>query len=239
MARKFLAFDLETATDVPGDDFNWKPYRPLGISCAATLSTDCKTPRLWHGGQSGTTPTPKMQRNEVAELVHYLIAMAKSGFTIATWNGLAFDFDILSEESGLLAECQQLAVEHVDMMFHVFCVKGFPVALDNAARGTGIVGKPAGMSGVKAPQLWIQGRHQEVLDYAAQDVRTTLNLACLCDQRRSLSWITRKGTTSACSLPHGWLSVTESLRLPEPDTSWMDRAMSRSNFTAWLHSRKT
>jgi hypothetical protein len=179
-----------------------------------------------------------MQRNEVAEPVHYLVAMAKSGFTVVTWNGLAFDFDILSEESGLLAECQRLALEQVDMMFHVFCVKGFPVGLDNAARGMGIAGKREGMSGVKAPQLWFQGRYQEVLDYAAEDVRTTLNLACMCDKRRSLRWITRKGTTSECSLPKGWLSVNESLQLPEPDTSWMDSPMSRSSFGAWLHSRK-
>jgi len=153
MTRKFLAFDIETATDVPGDEFNWKPYRPLGISCAATLSTDCESPRLWHGGQGASTPTLKMQRNEVANLVDYLVGMANSGFTLVTWNGLSFDFDVLAEESGQLAECRQLALEQIDMMFHIFCVKGFPVGLDNAARGTGIAGKPAGMSGVKAPQL--------------------------------------------------------------------------------------
>jgi len=49
MTRKFLAFDIETATDVPGDDFNWKPFRPLGISCAATFSTEDDLPKLWHG----------------------------------------------------------------------------------------------------------------------------------------------------------------------------------------------
>jgi hypothetical protein len=32
MARQYLAFDIETAKDVPGDDFNWRPHRPLGIS---------------------------------------------------------------------------------------------------------------------------------------------------------------------------------------------------------------
>jgi hypothetical protein len=236
MTRKFLAFDIETATDVPGDDFNWKPFRPLGISCAATLSTEDESPKLWHGRKENSTPTSKMQKNEVASLVDYLIAMADSGFTIVTWNGLAFDFNVLAEESGRLAECRQLALEQVDMMFHIFCVKGFPVGLDSAARGTGIAGKPAGMSGVKAPQLWLEGRHQEVLDYVAQDVRTTLKLASVCDQRRTLKWMTRKGSPSVCSLPNGWLNVKDALRLPEPDTSWMDSPMSRSGFTAWLQS---
>ncbi|MEO5631502.1 MAG: ribonuclease H-like domain-containing protein, partial [Nitrospiraceae bacterium] len=175
-----------------------------------------------------------MERNEASELVQYLIEMASAGFTIVTWNGLGFDYDILSEESGLSAECKQLALEQVDMMFQVFCIKGFPVGLDNAARGSGIPGKVAGMSGVKAPSLWQQGRHQEVLDYVAQDVRTTLQVACVCDQRRSLTWVTRKGSLSQCSLPLGWLAVRDALRLPEPDTSWMDTPMSRSNYTAWL-----
>jgi hypothetical protein len=48
MTRKFLAFDIETATDVPGDDFNWKPHWPLGISCAATVSTESS-----EGGHAG------------------------------------------------------------------------------------------------------------------------------------------------------------------------------------------
>ncbi len=237
VTRKFLAFDIETAKDVPGEDFDWKPHRPLGISCAATFSTECKSPRLWYGGQRSAKPTQKMEVSEIAELVHYLLAMVKSGFTIVTWNGLGFDFDVLAEESGLLSECQQLALAHVDMMFHVFCTKGFPIALENAAGGTGIAGKTAGISGVKVPQLWSQGRHKEVLDYVAQDVRTTLNLACTCEQKRSLRWITRKGTTSECVLPKGWLSVKDSLHLPEPDVSWMDSPMPRNQFTGWLRSR--
>lgn len=44
MARKYLAFDIETATDVPCDDFNRRPHRPLGICCAAALPSDAKEP---------------------------------------------------------------------------------------------------------------------------------------------------------------------------------------------------
>ena len=234
MARKLLAFDIETATDVPGEDFNWQPYRPLGISCAATLASDAEKPKLWYGGESADRPAARMDRQEARELVRYLVQMAAAGFTIVTWNGLGFDYDVLSEESGLGAECQQLALEQVDMMFHVFCLKGFPVGLDAAARGTGVPGKPAGMSGIKAPQLWQQGQHQKMLDYVAQDVHTTLQLASIGEQRRSLRWLTRKGTVSACALSKGWLSVRDALRLPEPDTSWMDKPMSRASFIGWL-----
>jgi hypothetical protein len=175
-----------------------------------------------------------MNREEAAELVRYLGDMAGAGFTIVTWNGLAFDFDILSEESGLTTVCKKIALEQVDMMFHVFCIKGFPVGLDNAARGSGVTGKPAGMSGIKAPQLWQRGEYQAVLDYVTQDVRTTLQLALVSERQKSLRWLTRKGTRSDCPLPSGWLSVSQAMRLPKPDTSWMDKPMTRSHFTAWL-----
>lgn len=57
-----------------------------------------------------------MSRDDAAELVNFLAEAADSGSTILTWNGL--DFDILAEESGMVEECRQLALAHVDMMFH-------------------------------------------------------------------------------------------------------------------------
>jgi hypothetical protein len=159
MAHKFLAFDIETSKDVPGGDFNWKPHRPLGISCAATLPSDSKEPRLWFGSVGQSLPSAKMTRDESAALVRYLCESVAAGYTIVTWNGLAFDFDILAEESGLKTECRKLALEHVDMMFHLFRIKGFPMGLDSAARGSGVPGKPVGMSGIKAPQLWQRGEY--------------------------------------------------------------------------------
>ena len=47
MGRKYLAFDIETAKEVPGVDFDWKPHRPLGISCIACQSTEDEEPRVW------------------------------------------------------------------------------------------------------------------------------------------------------------------------------------------------
>jgi RNase_H superfamily len=233
MNRKFVAFDIETATDVPGTDFNWKPHRPLGISCAATLAAGDEAPRLWHGGAS-QAPAARMAGADVVKLVAHLSELAASGHTIVTWNGLGFDFDILAEESGMVAECRKLAWEHVDMMFHVFCVKGFFIGLDSAARGSGLPGKTEGISAMMAPRLWKQGKHKEVLDYLSQDVRMTLALANACETKRALTWITKKGKPSECTLPQGWLAAQEAAKLPVPDTSWMDSPKPRTDFTAWL-----
>jgi hypothetical protein len=151
-----------------------------------------------------------------------------------SWNGLGFDFDILAEESLAGAHCRDCALSHVDMMFHIVCALGYPVALDKGAQGMGVPGKPAGMSGVKAPILWAQGRHQAVLDYVSQDVRIAMQIAEAAEKRRKFEWITRKGTKSALPLPRGWLTVSEALVLPEPDTSWMSNPMKRQDFIGWL-----
>jgi len=218
MARQYLAFDIETAKDVPGEDFNWRPHRPLGISCAATLASDAGQPLLWYGKTRDGLPAQRMSPEDAQGLVQYLTKMAAKGYRILTWNGLGFDFDILAEESGAAASCRECALGHVDMMFHVFCSLGYPVGLEKAAQGMGLPGKPPGMSGVKAPKLWAEGHFQEVLDYVAQDVRTAFEIAQTGEQRRRFEWITRKGTKNSLPLTNGWLTVQEALRLPEPDT---------------------
>ena len=233
MTRRYLAFDIETAKDVPGEDFNWRPHRPLGITCAATLASDSGDVRLWHGKASAGSPAERMTRADALALVQYLSQMAKDGFTILTWNGLAFDYDILAEESASGGICKECALGHVDMMFHIFCSLGYPVALDKGAQGMGLPGKPGGMTGLQAPKLWAEGRHKEVLDYVSQDVRTAMQVAQGAEQLRRFQWITRKGTKSSLALPKGWLTVHKALKLPEPDTSWMSKPMKRGDFTAW------
>ncbi|MGA2061308.1 MAG: ribonuclease H-like domain-containing protein [Thermoguttaceae bacterium] len=237
MTRKYLAFDIETAKDIPEADFNWRPYRPLGIACAAALKCDVKEPLLWHGKNTDGTPAKQMSQAEAGNVVSELLKLVEQGYTLLTWNGLAFDLDILAEESAAWAECKDLALNHVDMMFHVFCDRGFPVALDKAAEALKIPGKTHGMSGLLAPRLWAKGQYQDVLDYVTQDVRITLEIAQKCDQTRKFQWLTRKGTKNTMDLPHGWLTVRDAQRLPEPDTSWMDSPIPRHQFTHWLKTK--
>ena len=236
VARKYLSFDIETAKDVPGTDFNWQPHRPLGISCAAALPSDAKQPIVWHGRQPDGSPAHQMSKTEVGQVVNQLVELVSQGYTLLTWNGLGFDLDVLAEESGAVDPCRTLAINHVDMMFHVFCDRGFPVALDKAAQGVGIPGKPAGMSGLLAPKLWAEKRYQEVIDYVSQDVLLALQIAQACETKRSFQWITRKGSASSMDLRGGWLTVKDALTLPTPDTSWMDDPLPRHRFTRWLET---
>jgi len=110
MACQYLAFDIETAKDVPGDDFNWRAHRPLGISCAATLASGTGQPLLWYGKTRDELPEKRMSQEDAQGFVQYLSSMAAGGFRILTWNGLGFDFDILAEESGAAASCRECAL---------------------------------------------------------------------------------------------------------------------------------
>jgi hypothetical protein len=234
MSRKFIAFDIETAADIPGTDFNWRPHRPIGITCAAVLASDAADPVVWHARSADGKPAPRMSRDEARAVVKFLTEQAAAGYTIVTWNGLGFDFDVLAEESGAAETCRDLALGHVDMMFHVFCEKGFPVSLEKAASALGIAGKLDGISGWQAPKLWARGEHQKVLDYVAQDVRLALQIANQTEVKKTFAWHTQKGTVSSLPLKRGWLSVRDAQKLPEPDTSWMDKPIPRKNFAAWL-----
>ncbi len=235
MKRKFLAFDIETAAALSDLEFqNWKRHRPLGITCVAAQASDAAMPTLWDARQAGDGTSGRMTSAQLIEVVEYLQRMSKQGYTLLTWNGIGFDWDILAEESDSLETCRELATHHVDMMFHVFCERGHPVALEKAAQGHGIPGKPPGMAGFLAPQKWAQGHHQEVIDYVAQDVRITLEVAHKSEERRSFRWITSKGACSSMALQNGWLNVRSALQLAEPDTSWMSQPIPRARFTEWL-----
>lgn len=230
---RWLAFDLEIAKTLPDDFSDFKRFRPLGISCAATYSSENEL-TFWVESDPQGQYEKQLTRRTAVQLVEFLLAQSQAGFSIVTWNGLGFDFDILNEESGGHAGCKQLAVEHTDMMFHVFCEKGYGLSLDKAAKGMGLAGKVEGMHGAIAPQLWQQGEHQQVLDYLEQDARTTHDLAVAGDEQRALHWVSNTGKLQELKLPRGWLSVREALKLPLPDTSWMDHPWPREKFTGWL-----
>ena len=234
MKQRFLAFDIETAKLLPEQVPDLLSHRPLGITCAAVVDMEGQHQTRWHGRESGTFAA-QMSRVETQALVYDLARFVEEGYTLLTWNGLGFDFNILAEESGLQVECERLALAHVDMMFHVVCSKGFPLALDKVAQGMGLPGKPSGMSGSKAPALWASGHQQEVLDYCVGDCRATVAVARAAEERGGIEWVTMKGSLATMALPNGWLAADQAMKLAFPDTAWMRTPLSRDSFTSWIH----
>ncbi len=166
-------------------------------------------------------------------VVRRLEELVADGGTLVTWNGAGFDLPVLAQASGLRAECVRLALASVDMMFQVLATKGWPIKLAVALEGMGLPGKTG--DGREAVTLWREGRQQEVLDYCAADAARTLQLA-LAAHGQQLRWTSGKGTPQSMSLAGGWLTVEQCLKLPEPDTSWMDQPLRREDLLAWCNA---
>lgn len=243
MENKFVAFDIEITKEIPDGLKDWKSIRPLGISCAATMRSDQTVPSLWHGDilESGMY-SPSMSSLQCKEMFNCLKECQDGGFPVVTWNGLSFDFDILTEEC-LAGEADKVlyghqrriaidvAMNHIDMMFQMVCEKGYPVGLDNTAKGMGLKGKTEGMHGDLAPKMWAESREKQdkVLEYVAQDVIATADVFRNISSKGYISWIAKSGKTASHWLKDRRLhKVSECLKFPFPDTSWMTGSAGRT-----------
>jgi hypothetical protein len=181
-----------------------------------------------------------MDGYELGGLLTYLKNAAEQSFTVLTWNGLQFDFDVLAEESGMLAECADLALASIDMMYQVICTKGYPLGLDTVAKGLGLPGKTEGMHGDLAPAMWAGSLEErlKVLEYVQQDAQTTLDVYLESFKKKRICWTSKSGRPQTMYIGNDWKTVTECNLIPKPDTSWMTNPMTRESFYAWIPEDK-
>ena len=128
---KLLSFDIEISKVIDNFSGDLFKHSPLGISCAAVADEDVK---FWQAA-------PQLSQEESQEMVRALLCYRDEDYTIITWNGCGFDFRLLAEESGMVQECADLAIDHVDLMLLVTFNKGWYLGLDKALNGAGIGGK--------------------------------------------------------------------------------------------------
>jgi len=231
--NKVLAFDLEIVKDIP-QGANWKDIRPLGISCAASYEEDGTDLFWYHGWQNEEPIAGAMTKEELKPMLEYFKSRQDNGYKLLTWNGLQFDFDVLAEESGEYELCKELAMNHIDMMFQIFCIKGFPLGLNTVAHGLGLQGKTEGMHGDLAPQMWANSLEDrnKVLEYVKQDAKTTFEVYAESSKCKAITWISKSGKLQYISIPF-WKSVIECLEIPLPDVSWMAKPLLRADFLEW------
>lgn len=227
----FFAFDLET-TELAADRAGGvvPPISCAGIALAdgsvEGLFLPAAEPACYDGAGA-------MSQVGAVRVVRRLEELVAAGSSLVTWNGAGFDLPVLARASGLHDECVGLALGGVDMMFQVLATKGWPIKLAVALEGMGLPAKTG--DGLEAVTLWREGHHEQVLHYCTADAARTLQLA-LAAQGRALRWTSSKGMPQTMSLAGGWLTVAQCLKLPEPDTSWMDQPLRREDLLAWCTS---
>jgi len=235
--QPYVAFDLEIAKLFLEDRPEMDPEEGLGISCAATLTHDGHL-KTWHNEGLGE----KMAQLEVQKLVGYLEQCHMDGIPVVTWNGLKFDFHVLAVESGLRDVCAELAWNHVDLMFTVHCIKGYPLGLEAASKAVGARKGVEGLTqGRYAPYFWVKGDHQLALDYVSQDARCTAAVAEAVMKDWGFIWISKRGNPVRFFIPPDWRPETFAGLTPAfvsqwslPDVKWMDSPIPREDFWKWL-----
>jgi hypothetical protein len=242
-----VSFDLEIARPIPDNDRDFLRHRP-GIACAAMMREGDSEPVVAFHPRSRPElydeRTGAMNTRGCSALVTMMQEEVRNGCTLLTWNGLGFDFAVVAAESGRHAECVELALGSIDMMFQLFCEKGYPLALDTALSGMGLLGKThsvrlnsgaaAAIDGALAPDFWQAGEYDAVMKYCGDDARRTLELGLECPRRGRLQWTSRRGTPMELHIGKRWLDVRQCVLLPLPDTRWMSEPMSRERFTSWM-----
>ncbi len=240
---KYATFDLEIATDLLIDASTgvtykpWKQPSPLIISCAAFALSDKPDPEFYFG-------KPEMQKDGAIAVVRGMQALVEEGYTILTWNGCSFDFSVLGMQSGLMKECAELAMNHVDLMLIVTFTKGHFLGFDKALSGAGLRGKQhegklsngelvGDITGAAMPDLWRRGEYDLVLSYLGQDVLQLKELVEALDISRRIRWISGRGKEQIVPMKN-FLTVKQCFDIPEPDSSWMSNPPKREDFIEWM-----
>ncbi len=231
-----IAFDIEIADEfelAPGEDLDARG--PFRISVAAVHDDATGHSRVWHATDGRGGPTGHLDAGLARDVLGYLREQQRAGTRVVAWNGLSFDLKWLGHAAGDRRLAAEVASELVDPMFQFFCLKGFPVGLQAVAEGMGLAVRKL-MDGKDAPRAWRMGEHQRVLDYVVEDCRITTLVVQAIERKRHIRWRTSRGSLSDVAIRQ-LLPVREVLKLPEPDTSWMDKPIPRSRFAGWLAGR--
>ncbi len=240
---KYATFDLEIAADLLIDEKTgvtykpWKHPSPLTISCAAFAFSDKPDPEF-HSGK------PEMSRDTAIAVVRRIQELVQEGYKIITWNGCSFDFSVLALQSGLMKECSELAMNHVDLMLIVTFTKGHFLGFDKALSGAGLRGKQhegklsngesvEKITGADMPGLWRKGEYELVLSYLGQDVLQLKELVEALDVSRRIRWISGRGKEQVVPMKN-FITVKQCFDIPEPNASWMSNPPKRGDFIEWM-----
>ncbi len=237
---KLASFDIEISDNLstPGE-----PTWPPRISCAALALSDAQDDVIYY---TSSPDSEHMTPGQVTEMLRDLHVYTANGYKILTWNGVAFDFQVVAancEDVNASKKALEIAYyNHIDMMLLVSFQVGYRLGLDAALLGAGLAGKKhevrlsdgtliTDMSGAKAPELWRKGERSAVLEYLHDDVIQPLLLADDIDKRKSIYWTSKKGRPMAVGIPALYTVQEASTLLAEPaDLSWLTDPIERTEY---------
>lgn len=263
-----VGWDIEIAGEFPpGNDHNWLTVEPpMEISCAAIHDATAGMAFGPAGYQNPLDPQgAKMSVTQARAMAEHLYEhQARAGNRIVTWNGLSFDFPVLARACNDAVYTQmlaELALDHCDLGFAMFCSHGYMVGMQTAAQALGLHGKTEGMSGALAPILWNRPEReltdleaQEIgalgvkpgsaearelcIEYVIQDALTTVEIYHALKRGGVLIWKTKAGPITK----NPWkpyivggeiATCRQALEIDPPNVSWMRAPRARKDYIGW------
>lgn len=224
----YAFFDIETAREANDSSYE------LGITCGALVTPDEEF--LFHGDRSQMY-APEMNYRNVVDMVDTLKRVS-SKYTIVTWNGVSFDFRVISTMIRSWgyddSEIKELTLNSVDPAFNMFCELGYMCSLKSAAEGMNVEGKLDGMNGLEAVYAWKNSveDQERVLRYVLEDCRALRRVITRALEKKMIMWVTRNNKLKTWTLNMG--KVKDSFNIALPDTSWMTNPRTRESIAGWL-----
>jgi len=225
-------FDLET--DGKAGEEN------LGITCAAIYEYDTKAKGgatyLFHGAEMDNGEyAPKMSEEDLKRLI---IALEKYENLVA-WNGVSFDLYVIYEaveDPDFKKRVQNLGKNLIDPGWGMLCDRGYMISLAAAAEGLGVQGKMEDMDGLKAIDMWEEGREAQeiVLKYVEQDAIATINVLVAALDIHGIPWTSKSGKSQFWSFNGINMRGEKALEMPRPNTAWMDDPRDPYEESAWM-----
>jgi len=209
----------------------WEHW-PFSISVAATKLSDVSGTIAWYDLDKTGAPVPRWGTDFTWRFVNILQRYQEDGYTLCGWNSTGFDFRLLGALTYRVWAIDA-ALDSIDPNFQSLCMRGYPVALNGAAHFHGL-GKTE-ESGANVPLLWLLGEYDRCITYVVNDVDMLASVVSDIQVSRGLRWIANSGIANYLYMPT-LLNVRHCLKLPLPDTSWMDNAITREETIQWMAS---
>lgn len=226
---EYIGIDIETLKKAPDNedgDFN------LGIACISIYNSETLESKVWYN-------EGKLNENKIKECIDYLLKNSNKKTRITSYNGCGFDFKVIFnslEDEKYKNYVKNLAMKHVDIAFQMLCEKGYMTSLNSASLGCGFEEKT--MNGADVPELWEKGEYDKITKYCKDDAKITTLVAKYIEKNNRLEWTSKSGNLSKwfpVFYKGRLLSVKNSLKVKEPDVSWMSKEpWKREKFTNWI-----
>ena len=213
------------------DEWNDRP--PVNIACAVIMLSDQGEPLVHANKQPDGNINDHLSKQQSEDFIQHLFHLRDQGYDLVSWNGTSFDLQTVADVTEMHDQCADLAVDHYDIMFQIFCSMGWPVSLNAAALGMGIEHDHTSQTDLNV--AWTDPeRRNQVIQQAIRDAKATLQIAQRAQRTGRLSWYSKSGNLFQLQIEDGLLTVDEAITIPEPDTSWMTDPLSRWHFIKWL-----